>query len=78
MPTSKKRGRLHPVSLRVSVAHEDAEPALDLMRSHPAGEGASFVGGVVETGAPLATRKSRIGTSRILDMFGGEQLPRIC
>lgn len=60
------------------VAPEDADIALDILRSHTSGEGASLAGRVVESGKPLVTMKSRIGTSRILDMFSGEQLPRIC
>ncbi len=60
------------------VAPRDAERALEIMRSHPTGEGASLAGRVAESGNPLVTLRSRIGTSRILDMFSGEQLPRIC
>src|SRR5579885_668489 len=60
------------------VAPRDAERALEIMRSHPSGEGASLAGRVAESGNPLVTLRSRIGTSRILDMFSGEQLPRIC
>jgi hydrogenase expression/formation protein HypE len=60
------------------VAPRDAERALEIMRSHPSGAGAGLAGRVAESRAPLVTLKSRIGTSRILDMFSGEQLPRIC
>jgi hydrogenase expression/formation protein HypE len=60
------------------VAARDAERALEIMRSHPSGEGAGPAGRVVEPGSPLVTLRSRIGTNRILDMFSGEQLPRIC
>ena len=60
------------------VAPEDAGRALAIMRAHPAGEGASAVGKVAEEGRPVVTLRSRIGTSRLLDMFSGEQLPRIC
>ncbi len=33
---------------------------------------------VADEGRAVVTLKSRIGTARILGMFGGEQLPRIC
>jgi hydrogenase expression/formation protein HypE len=60
------------------VAAEDAERALALMRAHESGEGACLVGHVLEDSRRLVTMRSRIGTSRVLDMFSGEQLPRIC
>ncbi|MCS6860956.1 MAG: hydrogenase expression/formation protein HypE [Abditibacteriales bacterium] len=60
------------------VAPSDAERALDLMRAHPLGEGASIIGAVSDEDAPLVTLTSRIGARRIVDMLSGEQLPRIC
>src|ERR1043166_8795626 len=60
------------------VAARDAERALALMRAHELGGGACLVGQVLEDSRRLVTMKSRIGTSRVLDMFSGEQLPRIC
>jgi hydrogenase expression/formation protein HypE len=60
------------------VAAEDAERALALMRAHESGGGACLVGQVLEDSRRLVTMRSRIGTSRVLDMFSGEQLPRIC
>jgi hydrogenase expression/formation protein HypE len=50
---------------------------LELMTAHPFGKGASIIGKVGE-GHSGVTLKSRIGASRIVDMFTGEQLPRIC
>jgi hydrogenase expression/formation protein HypE len=60
------------------VPAAQAERALTVLRTHPAGHGASVIGKVAERGSPLVTLKSRIGVSRILDMPSGEQLPRIC
>ena len=60
------------------VAPTDAERALSVMRSHPLGRGASVIGRASDGPAPLVTMTSRLGTNRILDMFSGEQLPRIC
>jgi hydrogenase expression/formation protein HypE len=60
------------------VPDREAERALSIMSSHPFGFGASVIGGVTDSQAPLVTLKSRIGATRIVDMFTGEQLPRIC
>jgi hydrogenase expression/formation protein HypE len=54
-----------------------ADRALEIMTSHPFGKGASIIG-TVSQGASGLSLRSRIGASRIVDMFTGEQLPRIC
>lgn len=60
------------------VPEPETDKALEIMRSGPGGEYASRIG-TVKTYAPgLVTMKSRIGTTRIVDMLSGEQLPRIC
>jgi len=60
------------------VPPEQARAALEVMRAHPLGAGASLIGGVTaEKGGPV-TLKSRIGATRIVDLLSGEQLPRIC
>lgn len=46
--------------------------------SHPLGEGASLIGRVGEGEAHAVILQSSIGAHRIVDMFTGEQLPRIC
>ncbi len=60
------------------VPPEQAEKALGLMRSHPLGVGANFIGYVSEEEGGLVTMKSEIGATRVVDMLSGEQLPRIC
>jgi hydrogenase expression/formation protein HypE len=60
------------------VPSRDAERALALVRSHPLGAGASLIGSVTQDPGGLVTMRSSIGTSRIVDMLSGEQLPRIC
>ncbi len=60
------------------VAAMQAERALQILRAHPLGEGACQIGAVKANAAPLVTMKSVIGTTRIVEMFSGEQLPRIC
>lgn len=62
----------------VFVPEDEAERALELLRSGPGGEFASRIGTVKEDSPGLVTMKSRIGTTRIIDMLSGEQLPRIC
>lgn len=39
---------------------------------------AAMIGTVTDIARPLVMLKSRIGAMRIVDMFSGEQLPRIC
>ncbi|MDD5140073.1 MAG: hydrogenase expression/formation protein HypE [Verrucomicrobiales bacterium] len=60
------------------VAENDAERALEIMRSHEAGAGSALIGKVTGRSNPMVVLKSRIGANRILDMPSGEQLPRIC
>jgi hydrogenase expression/formation protein HypE len=60
------------------VPAQEAERALKQMQSHPLGAQACIIGTVKEEQAGLVTMQSRIGTTRIVDMLSGEQLPRIC
>lgn len=60
------------------VPARDSAQALELMRSHPLGQGACAIGVVKAESPGLVTLKSKIGASRILDLLSGEQLPRIC
>ena len=61
------------------VAPADAERALQLLRGHPLGAGASLIGRVAESHPHgLVTMTTEIGATRIVDMLSGEQLPRIC
>lgn len=62
------------------IRSSDIERALALMHAHPLGTQASLVG-YVETKSTSKRRvsmKSKIGATRLVDMFSGEQLPRIC
>ena len=60
------------------VASSDAKRALEIMRVHPLGEGATAIGGVADASEALVTSRSAIGIRRIIDKLSGEQLPRIC
>jgi hydrogenase expression/formation protein HypE len=63
------------------VPAEEAEAALQAMRGQKYGEDAALIGSVspaqVERG-PKVFLRTAFGSTRILDMLVGEQLPRIC
>ena len=52
--------------------------ALAAMQAHPAGRGAAIIGRATEGEAGRVTLQTTFGSSRIVDMLVGEQLPRIC
>ena len=60
------------------VPLSSADRALAVMRAHALGAQACAIGRVEVDRSGLVTMKSRIGTTRIVDMISGEQLPRIC
>jgi hydrogenase expression/formation protein HypE len=60
------------------VAAEQAGEALAALRRHPLGENARIIGKVVEAHRGLVTMRTYLGTTRIVDMLAGDQLPRIC
>jgi hydrogenase expression/formation protein HypE len=60
------------------VAPEDAAAVLHAMRHHPLASQAQIIGTVKAAGAPLVTMRTSLGTTRIVDMLSGDQLPRIC
>jgi hydrogenase expression/formation protein HypE len=50
---------------------------LHAIRKHPLGKNASVIGRVTE-GPPVVKIRTIVGSTRIVDMISGEQLPRIC
>ena len=63
------------------VAAAEAQAALDAMRANPYGADAAIIGQVSEMQAergPKVFIRTGFGSTRILDMLVGEQLPRIC
>lgn len=60
------------------AAAEAAEPVLQAMRRHPLGSQAQIIGTVTSAHPGLVTLRTTLGTSRIVDMLAGDQLPRIC
>ncbi len=62
----------------VFLPKSEAEQALAILRAIPEGKGAAIIGRVVEGPAGRVHIKTSLGTSRLLDLLSGEQLPRIC
>lgn len=56
----------------------DGEKALEILNAHAEENNAAIIGSVTSESPKLVTMTGRIGTRRIVDMFSGEQLPRIC
>lgn len=59
------------------VPQSSADGALAILKSHPLGRGAATIGRVAP-GLPAVVLQTRLGSSRLVDMLSGEQLPRIC
>lgn len=60
------------------VAADAAERVLVAMRAHPLGRQAQIIGTVTESNPGMVTMRTTLGTTRIVDMLTGDQLPRIC
>ena len=60
------------------VAPEYADAVLAAMHAQPEGETARAIGHVTTGPVGRVTARTLIGSSRIVDMLVGEQLPRIC
>ena len=60
------------------AAPEEADEILSAMRRHPLGREACIIGRVRDDRVGLVTMRTRLGTSRIVDILAGDQLPRIC
>ena len=60
------------------VAPHAADVVLAAMRRHPLGSEATLIGAVTDTHPGLVLLRTPFGTTRIVDMLQGDQLPRIC
>jgi len=60
------------------VEAKDADRTVAILRGHAATAGAVVTGEVEATREGLVTMKTALGSSRIVDLPSGEQLPRIC
>jgi hydrogenase expression/formation protein HypE len=57
---------------------EEADQVLAAARRHERGRSAAIIGEVVEQNPGRVEMRTAFGTSRVVDMLTGEQLPRIC
>lgn len=62
----------------VFVKEDHAKEALRVMQNDQQGSQSKIIGTVKEAPKEKVVLKTKLGTSRILDMLSGEQLPRIC
>ena len=60
------------------VPVEVAEDVVAAMRRHPLGAEAAVIGAVTGRDPGMVTMRTAFGTTRIVDMLAGDQLPRIC
>lgn len=60
------------------VAPDAAEDVVRAMRRNPIGAAARIIGMVREDNPGTVTMRTPLGTTRIVDMLAGDQLPRIC
>jgi hydrogenase expression/formation protein HypE len=60
------------------VNPQAADLLVDAMRKHPLGSEARVIGTVVDSSPGLVTLRTPYGTTRVVDMLAGDQLPRIC
>jgi len=62
----------------IFAKEKDGKKILSAMQGHPLGKHSQIIGGVTKKNHPLVLLHTSIGSTRILDMLTGEQLPRIC
>jgi len=60
------------------VALSAAQTALRALQRHPLGKDAAVIGRVTQEHPRLVVMRTPLGTTRIVDMLAGDQLPRIC
>ncbi len=63
--------------LIIILPEVQSQGVLEALRNHPLGKNSSVIGRVTE-GPSLVKLKTVVGSTRIVDMPTGEQLPRIC
>jgi len=64
--------------LLVIVPEKESGKILEAMQKHPYGTDSAIIGHVCEEHPSVVRMITSIGSSRIIDMLTGEQLPRIC
>lgn len=60
------------------IAPSAARDALQALQNHPLGRDAAIIGRVTAEHPRMVVLRTPLGTTRIVDMLAGDQLPRIC
>jgi hydrogenase expression/formation protein HypE len=60
------------------VAPEAAQEVVEAMRQHPLGKQSQIIGTITGEHPGLVVARTHLGTTRMVDMLAGDQLPRIC
>jgi hydrogenase expression/formation protein HypE len=60
------------------VSAKNADLIVDAMRQDEQGREAAIIGEITESNAGRVIMRTMIGSTRVVDMLSGEQLPRIC
>jgi hydrogenase expression/formation protein HypE len=60
------------------VDRDSSATLLKAMRNHPLGSESRVIGTVTKSDPGMVTMRTQLGTTRIVDMLAGDQLPRIC
>jgi hydrogenase expression/formation protein HypE len=60
------------------VPAESADAVVSAMRAHPLGVEAAVIGTVGQSHPGMVTMRTAFGTTRVVDLLAGDQLPRIC
>ena len=60
------------------VAPESAEAALAVLRAHPLGREAAWIGQATAEHKGMLVARTAMGANRVIAQQIGEQLPRIC
>lgn len=62
----------------VILPEKEADAALDAMQKYPGGENSAIIGKISSEMPGILRMRTSVGSTRIVDMITGEQLPRIC
>ena len=63
----------------IAIVDPDSSAVLlKAMHNHPLGSESRVIGTVTRSNPEMVTMRTQLGTTRIVDMLAGDQLPRIC
>lgn len=60
------------------VPEKDSDKAFEALKKQAVSHAATVIGRVLDESSSLVQMESVLGTTRVIDMLSGEQLPRIC